>query len=611
MFEYEITKNKKIIFSAMMLALLIVLSRFLSLKTNLLVISFSFIPIMISAIYLGPNYSMLIAGLGDLIGAILFPFGSYFPGFTISAALSGFIYGVFLYKDPNKKISNLKFIIRLIISSLIVLILIKIFIESVFLNILYGKAYLVVVTTRISTQLVLFPIQVALIFGLEKALNPFAKKYLYKSNRIGIDEYLNKFDKFTKNPNLEAMKYLTEKFNNPQKKLNIIHVAGTNGKGSICEMLSSVLTSQGYKVGKFISPHLIRFNDGILINNIEISDEEVEEIIIPLSIEIENYNKTHKIPVKWFEVITSLVLIYFAKNNCDFVVLETGLGGKNDCTNIVDSMISIIAKIGYDHVDILGKSIKDITEHKAGIIKPNTDTIFVNQAEATDIIKKTCNLNNTNLHLIERTDITNFSYDNELQSFSYKEYKNIEINLKGKEQIYNAAEVLECIDILKEKGYKISDDAIRKGLKNIIHKARMEKIYDNPEIIFDGAHNDSAILNLKANIKQYYDDKERVYIISILKTKDYKTVIKKIVEDKNAIFIFTDGNSKKRYVSKRKLYKVAENYIENKNNLFIKEFEEAIQEVIKEYKNKRIFIIGSFYVYKNAINLLGEKNDKN
>ena len=135
---------------------------------------------------------------------------------------------------------------------------------------MYGKAYIAVILTRITTQAIMLPIQVITIYLLEKALRPFAKKYIYEEETMNIDEYLNTFSKFTKDPNLDAMEYLMEKFDNPQKKLKIVHVAGTNGKGSICEMLASVLENTEYKVGKFISPHLIRFNDGIYINNKEV-----------------------------------------------------------------------------------------------------------------------------------------------------------------------------------------------------------------------------------------------------------------------------------------------------------------------------------------------------
>lgn len=170
-------KSKKIILSAMLLALLIIFSRFISIETQFLVISLSFIPIMMSAIWLGPKYSTLIAMLGDLIGAILFPFGSYFPGFTLSAGITGLIYGLFLYV-PNKNIGKMKFIIRLIISSLLVLGIVNVFITSYWLHILYGNAYKIIISTRVITQVIMLPIQVIVIYTLKKVTDPIIENYM-------------------------------------------------------------------------------------------------------------------------------------------------------------------------------------------------------------------------------------------------------------------------------------------------------------------------------------------------------------------------------------------------------------------------------------------------
>ncbi len=552
----------------------------------------------------GPKYSAIIAGLGDLIGALLFPFGPYFPGFTISSALMGLVYGIFLYKKPGEERKDFKFIIQLTISSIIVLGAIKILLEAAFLNVLYGKAYFAVIASRFVTEAIMLPIQVITIFILEKALRPFTKKYLYKEEEIGIEEYLDTFDKFTKNPNLDAMKYIMEKFDNPEKQTKFIHVSGTNGKGSICEMLASILNNTEYKVGKFISPHLMKFNDGIWINDRQISDEEVKEILLPLSKVIEEYNKTHKVPVKWFEVITSLAIIYFAKQKCDFAILETGLGGLTDCTNIVDAEIAVIGDIGYDHMDILGNNILDIAKHKAGIIKKNSGTVIVKQDEIIQVIEEECKNKKSKLYVIEKESIKNYSYGKDMQKFDYKNYKNIEINLKGKSQIYNAAEILEVIDILREKDYNISDEAIYNGLKTVIHRARLEILSKNPLIIFDGGHNENAIKNLKENINQYYPDNKRVYIVSILKTKDYKTIVKNICKDKNAIFFFTSGTGDKRYIPKHKLYNEAKKYL-NDVNMYEEKLEDAINISKKVYNDRTILIIGSFYVYKTVCEILG------
>lgn len=423
---------------------------------------------------------------------------------------------------------------------------------------------------------------------------------------MNIEEYLANFDKFTKDPTLEGMEYLMEKFDNPHKKLKCIHVAGTNGKGSVCEMLNNCLIKAGYKVGKFISPHLITFNDGISINNIQISDAEVEEILLPLSKVIEEYNKTHEIPIKWFEVITSIVFIYFYKKQCDFVVLETGLGGTLDCTNIVEPLISVITKIGYDHMDILGNTIQEIARQKAGIIKPKSETVFVNQPESVEVIKEKCEKVSNTLHLINPQDITNYTYDEDLQKFDYKDYKNIEINLKGQVQTQNAAECLEVLNILKEKGFNIPESAIREGLKTVVHKARMEKISDNPTVIFDGGHNESAIKNLKQNIEQYYKNDKKVYIVSILKTKDHSTIIKELSDDKDGIFYFTNGVEDKPYVPAEELADEAKKYID-KENIFIKNIGQAIEEAKNKYYDRVIFVVGSFYVYKRVTENI--KND--
>ncbi len=172
------TKVKKTVLSALLLALLIVLSRFASIQTQLLVINAGFVPIMMAAIWLGPKYSLIIAALGDFIGAILFPFGSYFPGFTLSGAITGFIYGIFLKRDFNKEINEKKFIICLIISTILVLILDGIILRSLWLNILYGKAFFLIVSTRVITELIKIPVQIITIYILDRVTREFVNKYL-------------------------------------------------------------------------------------------------------------------------------------------------------------------------------------------------------------------------------------------------------------------------------------------------------------------------------------------------------------------------------------------------------------------------------------------------
>ena len=419
---------------------------------------------------------------------------------------------------------------------------------------------------------------------------------------MNIEEYFGKFFAGTKDPSLDAMKFFMEEFAHPEDKTKFIHVAGTNGKGSVCEMINNILIKAGYKVGKFISPHLVRYNERICLNNQEITNEEMQEILKEIEIKIKKYEELYHIPVTQFEVITTLALIYYARKNCDFVVLETGLGGTYDCTNIVDADISVITSIGYDHMDILGKTLEEIAENKAGIIKKNRDTVMCYQEKVNDVFERKCEEENNTLHLIKEADIKNYQFDGKFQYIDYKEYKNIKINLKGKAQIYNAVEALECIDILKQKGYLISEDAVRQGLSTVIHKARFEELSNNPKIIYDGGHNEGAINNLINTIKMYYPNNRKVYILSILKSKDYKTVVKNLSQDKDGIFIFTTGNNPDRYVAKEDLYKEAEKNLNQ--NIYKEELEDAIQLAKEKYKDDVIMIIGSFYIYSDVLEIL-------
>lgn len=420
---------------------------------------------------------------------------------------------------------------------------------------------------------------------------------------MNIEEYFNNFYKETKNPTLKAMEYFMEELGHPENKLKIIHIAGTNGKGSTTEMLANMLTKNGYKVGKYISPHLIKYNERISINGQDITDKEMEEIIEKLKDKIEKYNKTNKEKVTLFELLTTMALYYFKEKDCDFVVLETGLGGLYDCTNIVYPIVSIITSIGYDHMAILGKTLEEIAVQKAGIIKEKSNTVIIEQEQPIqNIIQETCLNKNNTLKVVKKADIQNKKYEEEFSIFDYKENKNIKLNLKGDKQFENASLCLETINILKQKGYQISEKKVKEGLSTVIHKARFETINKNPKIIYDGGHNEEAILNFINTVNTYYKKKEKIYIISILKTKDYKTVLKHLLKDENSTFIFTSGNDEKRYVSSEELYETAKKIAKN-DWLYKMNLQEAIL-YAKTQREKVSFIVGSFYIYGDVIKIL-------
>lgn len=423
---------------------------------------------------------------------------------------------------------------------------------------------------------------------------------------MDVKKFLSEFYKGTKKQTLDTVVYFMKKYNNPEKSLKIIHIAGTNGKGSCVEMISNVLTCAGYKVGKFISPHLVEYNERICVDNKEITDVELEELITELMPEVEKYNKEHNNDVTLFELEIIMALIYFNRKNCDFVVLETGLGGLHDSTNIVNPIVSIITSIGYDHMHILGNTLPEIAAQKAGIIKENSNTIFIPQDdEVNEIIEDTCKAKNNTLHLIKEQDISNYSYDENYQKFDYKNYKNILVNLKGKKQIYNASICLECMNILKDKGYTINENGIRKGLSTVIHRARFEQLNENPIVIYDGAHNKPAMQNLINSVNMYYKNNKKIFIVSILKTKDYKSMLGELLQDKEAVYIFTSGNSTERYVQGEILANTAKEVMKEAN-IQVKDLKDALEYVIKDCKNYTIFIVGSFYVYGDVIDMLKE-----
>lgn len=416
---------------------------------------------------------------------------------------------------------------------------------------------------------------------------------------MDVKKYLQGFFAGTKNPSLDAMRFFMDKLNHPEKELKFIHIAGTNGKGAVTEMISNILLNSGYKVGKFMSPHLIRYNERIQINNKEITNKEMEEIIIKLNPLVKEYNSKGKGNVTLFELETTMAILYFANKKCDIVVLEVGLGGLYDCTNIVYSIVSIITSIGYDHIKFLGNTLEEIAFQKAGIIKQNSKTIFMTQSESVDnVIIERCKEENNKLFLVNKEEIKNYSYTEEYQKFDYKEFKNIEINLKGISQIYNACIALETVKVLKEK-YNIKEEIIRKSLKNVIHRGRFEKINNNPTVIYEGAHNEPAIKNFINSVDMYYKNNKKVYIISILKSKDYKTILKLLVKNDENIYIFTCGNDKERYTDAEILKDEAQK--SGAKNLFTMELEEAIKMSLEKYKDYIIFAVGSFYVYGDVI----------
>lgn len=332
-------------------------------------------------------------------------------------------------------------------------------------------------------------------------------------------EMLTSQGKFYINLGLERVKALLDIYDNPQEKIKYIHVAGTNGKGSTCAMLASVLQQEGYKTGLYTSPHLVDYRERIKINSQDISQQEFAELIFDV-IQTAEKNNIHATE---FEILTIAAFIFFEREKIDFGIIETGLGGRLDATNVIKNpLVSIITSIDLDHVDRLGDTVEKIAYEKAGIIKQNTPSITLKDNNGLEVIKEKALQVNSNLILAEKTG----------------DYKT---NLKGLWQKKNLSLVLKAVEVLREQDVLISEKALQEGLKNVSWAGRFEYIKEK-NLILDGAHNPASAKLLRETLDLYYPQKDRIWIYSSINTKNYKEVMDILFRPEDTV-IFTKAHS--------------------------------------------------------------------
>jgi dihydrofolate synthase/folylpolyglutamate synthase len=333
---------------------------------------------------------------------------------------------------------------------------------------------------------------------------------------------------------------MLENLGNPQNGLKYIHVAGTNGKGSICMMLSSILVECNYKVGLFISPFVVNFRERMQINGEMISKADFARLlssIIPF-VKSENESATE------FEVITAIAFQWFREQLCDIVILETGLGGRLDATNIIKStLISVITSISFDHTEILGKTIKKIAKEKCGIIKPGSTTILYpsQSREVHSVVRDICQNKNSKLRIPDLSDIKIIKKDIKGIDLISKEIK-YHLPLLGTHQIKNLSVVFAILDELEKLGWKITPIYKRRAVENIKIPARMEIFSEHPLIILDGAHNPSGIDALVKVIKDYITEKKVLAVFGLLAEKNWRVCLKKIVPLLTKIIVTKPNN---------------------------------------------------------------------
>ena len=326
---------------------------------------------------------------------------------------------------------------------------------------------------------------------------------------------------------LERMRCLMARLGNVQDDLKIIHVAGTNGKGSVSTMLSSVLTAAGYKTGLYTSPHLVRENERMRINGADISDED----FCPAAQAVKAASDGMDDAPTEFEILTAMAFRYFAKEKCDAVVLEVGLGGRLDATNVIACPeAAVIANIGLEHTAILGHTLPEIAREKAGIIKSGTTAVtYAVSDEVDDVYRAVCAERGAAWRKADFSSLTPRTHALTGQSFDWKGYKNLHLHLLGEHQLHNASLVLETIEVLREKGWQISDEAFRAGLENARWEARMELLREDPPILADGAHNPQCVQALAKALDEYLPGEKVLFLLGVLADKDYSAMLRALV----------------------------------------------------------------------------------
>ena len=301
---------------------------------------------------------------------------------------------------------------------------------------------------------------------------------------------------------------------NPQDKLKFFHIAGTNGKGSVCAILAEILKESGKKTGLYTSPHLFKYTERIKINGEDISDDDFAELVFDIC-KIADENKIH---LTEFEILTAVAFKYFADNDVDVVVLETGLGGRFDATNVIkENLCAIITHIDLDHTERLGDTKDKIAFEKAGIIKPHCPVIT---CEGYEAIKDAADKNDSLLMMIA----------------PFEDCENL--SLKGLYQQENLSLALAAIRLVFPE---ISQDTIQNALKNVHHPARFQVIEDK-NLIIDGAHNPNGIISLRESLDFYYPNKKRRYIFGCLKNKDYKKMMALLFDKNDEIYFYHFNN---------------------------------------------------------------------
>lgn len=420
-------------------------------------------------------------------------------------------------------------------------------------------------------------------------------------------EYIHSINWQFCKPGLERVSRLCAALGNPHLRLRVIHVAGTNGKGSFCAMLDSVLRAQGYRVGLFTSPYILDFCERMRIDGENIPKDE----LCSLMEEIKPFaDKMEDKPTE-FELITALAFLYFAKHDCDFVILECGLGGRLDATNIIKApLLSVITGIALDHTAILGDTHEKIAAEKAGIIKEKAPVLWCGKnADAEKVIKETAQKHACPFFKVDHEELSVKKMTLCGTELDFGKHKDITLSLLGTYQPRNASNVLCAIDILRNMGIQISDEAIKHGLSQVVWHARFELLCKEPVILADGGHNPEGIDCALESIKQYFPNQKVAMITGVMADKDYEYMAKKMALVAEKVFCVTSANP--RALDSEKFAAVFEKL--GVDSVSCGTVQNAVKEAISLAKNTKLPIVclGSLYTYGEIAKQIKEELENN
>lgn len=429
-------------------------------------------------------------------------------------------------------------------------------------------------------------------------------------------KYIEETARFSIKLGLSRTEKILELLGNPHKKLKCVHIAGTNGKGSTTSMVASILKESGYKVGMYTSPFIEEFEERIQINGVNIGKDELAEVITKVSKVIDKVIELGYDNPTQFEIITCAGLLYFYEKKVDFAVIEVGLGGRLDSTNVITPILSVITSISYDHIDILGDTLSKIALEKAGIIKENVPVVlYPQEREAEGIIQKVCNDKNCKLINVKK-DCVEFlgciEKDDEyrvLQNVTVQgqcDIYDISLSLLGKHQLLNCAVAIYAIEALKQQGITIDKMHIIKALSKVKWMGRFEVMKTNPTVVIDGAHNIDGILKLKESVEAYIKYDDLILILGILADKQVKDIVKTLAPIAKKVICVTPHSHRAELADKLKLE--VEKY--NIQCEAVEDYSEAYKLGLKYCsKNDLLLISGSLYMIGDMRKMINKNRD--